>query len=312
MWEYCKVRKAIINLLMFLITCLPIFSLIPTPIGSEPANPNKPHQKVVKFGIISRYNPYIMYRDYQPIVDYLTQNTPYQFELKLGKTYEDTVNYLANGVIEVASLGALTYLEAHKHFGAIPILKPLNGDGQPFYHSIIIVRSDSPIHSLKELKGCTFAFASLHSTSGNLISRYYLAQNDIHLKDLKRYVNLMHHDSVAEAVLKGEFDAGSVKDIIAYKYQHKGLRFLYQSPPIPGVPITVRPDTSKDLVDWIKKALLALNRNNPEHQKIMQDWNAEFQHGFVEAEDADYELLRQMLNHIPEGCGERCHPKIFF
>ena len=307
MWGCCKNKKAIISPLILL-----ILSLISPPVRSEPANPPNSHKKVVKFGIISRYNPYIMYRDYQPIMDYLTQNTPYYFELKLGKNYEDTVNYLATGATEVASLGALTYLEAHKRFGAIPILKPLNAEGQPFYRSIIIVRNDSPIRSLKELKGHSFAFASLHSTSGNLISRYYLAQHDIHLKDLKSYVNLMHHDSVAEAVLKGEYDAGSVKDIIAYKYQDKGLRFLYQSPPIPGVPITVRPETPKDLIGWIKQALLALDRNNPAHQKIMQDWNAEFQHGFSEAKDADYEPLRQMLNHIPEGCGEGCHPRLSF
>jgi phosphonate transport system substrate-binding protein len=103
-----------------------------------------------------------------------------------------------------------------------------------------------------------------------------------------------------------------VKDIIAYKYQDKGLRFLYQSPPIPGVPIAVRPETPKDLIRWLKKALLALDRNNPAHQRIMKEWNAEFQHGFAEAEDADYEPLRQMLNDIPEGCGKECHPKISF
>jgi phosphonate transport system substrate-binding protein len=304
---HCKIKKAIIKPLAVLFFCL-IYPLL----WSEPANPDNSNKNVVKFGIISRYNPYIMYRDYQPIIDYLTQNTPYQFELKLGKTYEDTVNYLASGVIDVASLGALTYLEAHQRFGAIPILKPLNARGQPFYRSIIIIRNDSPIHSLKELKGHSFAFASLHSTSGNFISRYYLAQNDIHLKDLKNYVNLMHHDTVAEAVLKGKYDAGSVKDIIAYKYQEKGLRFLYKSPLIPGVPITVRPDAPKELIGWIKKALLALDRNNPEHKKLMQTWDAEFQHGFIEAEDADYEPLRKVFNNIPEGCGKGCHPRIFF
>jgi len=272
----------------------------------------KSQKKVVKFGVISRYNPYIMYRDYQPIMDYLTQNTPYRFELKLGKTYEDTVNFLANGEIEVASLGPVTYLEAHKRCGAIPILKPLNAQGEPFYHSIIITRNDSPIHSLKELKGKSFAFASLHSTSGNLIPRYYLAQNGIHLKDFKNYVNLRHHDSVAEAVLKGQYDAGALKDIIAYRYKDKGLRFLYISPPIPSVPISVRPDTPKDLIFWLKKALLALDRNNPSHKKIMQNWNVEFSHGFVEASDADYAPLRRMLNEIPQGCGKGCHPKLYF
>lgn len=228
--------------LAFLITFLIIF--LPYSLRSQ--TPSENNKKVIKFGVISRYNPYIMYLGYQPIVDYLTRHTPYKFELKLSKSYRQAVKFLKKGVVDIASLGSVTYLEAHKEFGAIPVIHPLNSRGRPYYHSIIITRIDSPIKSLKDLKDRSFAFASIHSTSGNLIPRYYLAQNGIHLDDLRDYVNLKHHDSVAEAVLKGQYDAGAVKDIIAYKYQKKGLRFLYISPPIPSVPISVRPDAPKE------------------------------------------------------------------
>jgi len=270
------------------------------------------NKKVIKFGVISRYNPYIMYLGYQPIMDYLTQNTPYRFELKLSKSYEQAVEFLKEGVVDIASLDSVTYLEAHKEFGAIPVVRPLNSRGRPYHHSIIITRIDSPIRSLKDLKGHSFAFASIHSASGNLIPRYYLAQNGIHLDDFSDYVNLKHHDSVAKAVLKGQYDAGAVKDIIAYKYQKKGLRFLYISPPIPSVPFTVRPDAPKELIEWVKKALTSLDRNDPEDKKIMEGWDAEFRNGFVEAYDSDFVGIRKMLNDIPKGCGIECHPKKYF
>lgn len=267
---------------------------------------------VVYFGVISRYNPRIMFEEYQPIMDYLTRETPYKFELKLGKTYEDAVEYLHNGDVQVASLGAVTYLESHALYNAVPILRPLNRYGKPTYQSLVVVREESPFKKLSDLKGHTFAFASIHSTSGNLIPRYYLAQAGIHLKDLKKFENLKHHDSVAKAVLTGEFEAGAVKDIIAYKYLDKGLRILYASDPIPSVPLVVRKDFDPQLVAAIKNALLKIDPNNPEMKKELRRWNAEFQHGFVETSDKDYVGIRTLLNEIPQRCGGSCHPARIF
>ncbi|MFQ6114221.1 MAG: phosphate/phosphite/phosphonate ABC transporter substrate-binding protein [bacterium] len=270
---------------------------------------NKP---IIYFGVISRYNPRIMIEDYQPIMDYLTENTPYHFELKLGKTYEDAVRYLCSGEVQIASLGAVTYLEAHKQCGAVPIVRPLNKEGNPYYRSITVVRNDSPLQSLADLRGRSFAFASLHSTSGNLIPRYYLAKAGIHLQDFSQYHNLRHHDSVAKAVLEGHYEAGALKDIIAYRYLKKGLRILHVSEPIPSVPIVVRPDCDPNLVAAAKKALLKIDAKDPVLQARMANWNEEFRYGFTEARDSDYAGLRQAINEIPRRCGSSCHPSIRF
>jgi phosphonate transport system substrate-binding protein len=267
---------------------------------------------VVHFGFISRYNPRIMFEEYQPIMDYLSRETPYRFELKLGKTYEDAVNFLETGQVQIASLGAVTYLEAHAQFNAVPILRPLNEEGKPFYRSLLVVRAESPVQSLADLKGRAIAFASIHSTSGNLVPRYYLAMLGIHLQNLRTYKNLKHHDSVAKAVLAGEFDAGAVKDIIAYKYLDKGLRILHASDPIPSVPFVVRPDCDPAIIAAVKKALLKIDPNNPETKTMLSTWNAEFRHGFAEAGDNDYAGVRKMLNDIPQRCGNSCHPSLKF
>lgn len=262
----------------------------------------------VYFGFITRYNPRIMYEEYQPIMDYLSSETPYRFEIKLGKTYQDAVNFLRSGKVQIASFGAVTYVEAHHEFGAVPILKPLNETGQPYYQSLIVVQKESNVQTLEDLRRQTFAFASVHSTSGNLLPRYNLVKAGVTINDLASYVNLKHHDSVAKAVLSGEYDAGAVKDIIGYKYLTKGLRILHSSAPIPSVPLVVRPDCDPKIVKAVKDALLKIDISKTEYKQLVSNWNKEFRYGFVETKDADYSLIRDMLNAIPGSCGNSCHP----
>jgi len=91
---------------------------------------------VLRFGVISRYNPVLMYRLYQPLVDYLSARTPYRVELVLGKTYRDAVRFLGEGRTDIAYLGGVTYLMARVQFGARPLAKPLNPDGEATYRPL--------------------------------------------------------------------------------------------------------------------------------------------------------------------------------
>lgn len=280
-----------------------IFSFAP-PLTDFALSAEKP---LVRFGVIPRYNPLVMYKRYQPIMDYLTAETPYRFELKISRDYPEAVRFLREGVTQVSSLGDVTFAEASTEYAAIPILKPRNKDGIPFYRSAIIVRTDSPLQELRELRGKSMAFGSSHSTSGNLIPRYLLWNNGVQIQDLKNWQNLEHHDAVAKAVLKGQFDAGAVKDVVAEKYQSHGLRVLAWSAPIPAVPLVVRKDAPPEMVKALSDALLKLDRNNPAHQKMMQTWDDEFNHGFTPAAKDDYQGIFQMIRDIPLGCGIGCH-----
>lgn len=261
----------------------------------------------VRFTVIPRYNPLLMVKSYQPIMDYLTEVTPYRFELKLARSYEEAVAFLRTGAAEFASLGDVTFTEAYESFGAVPLVRPLNRDGRPSYRSIIIVRKDSPVRALADLKGRRFAFGALHSTSGNLIPRLLLFRNGVRLADLAHFENLDKHDAVAKAVLKGLADAGAVKDVIARKYQEHGLRFLAQSEPIPSVPIVCRPQTPEPLRTAVKAALLGLDPNDPATRNRLAAWDPEFQNGFVEARVKDYEGIFRAIRSIAGTCGEGCH-----
>jgi phosphonate transport system substrate-binding protein len=268
------------------------------------------NKNTVYFGIIPRDNPRIMYEKYQPLLDYLSTKTPYAFELVLKKSYEETVIALASGEADIAFLGPLTYLEAHAKYGALCILKPRGSHGGAGYKSVIIKKKTNPLKSLHDLKGKSIAFASFKSTSGNLIPRYLLANSGIHLSDLNGYVNFDYHDSVVKAVLKGQYSAGAVRDSVARKYMKLGIERIAESETIPTGPLVAGPGMPISVMENIKRALLGLNPSVESGKTTMKHLDEEFQHGFIEASDRDYENIRSKFNAIPQTCGRGCHPKI--
>jgi phosphonate transport system substrate-binding protein len=266
--------------------------------------------KSVYFGIIPRDNPRIMYEKYQPLLDYLSSETPFTYELVLKKNYEETVEALVAGETDVALLGPLTYLEARARSGAVCILKPKGADGRACYKSVIVKREGNPLPALSGLKGETMAFASSKSTSGNLLPRYLLAGAGIHLDDLKGYANFDFHDSVVKAVLKGQYAAGAVRDSVARKYMKLGIEVIAESEEIPMGPLVVGPEVPPSVTEAVKKALLKLDPSDPGGQKVLKRLDEDLKYGFTEASDADYEGVRTKLNAVPQTCGRGCHPKI--
>lgn len=271
---------------------------------------NSKGRQVINFGIIPRDNPRILYEKYQPLLDYLAEKTPYAFELILKKNYEETIDAIGNGEMDIAILGPLTYLEARAKYRAICILKPKGINSNAIYKSVIIKRKDSPITALLELKSKSMAFSDSKSTSGNLLPRYLLANSGIHLNDLSKYNNFDYHDSVVKAVLKGQYDAGAVRDTVAKKYSKLGLEIIAESEDIPMGPVVISSKTPFSVTEDIKKALLELNPANVSHQKILRRLDDDLKSGFTEAFDSDYADIRAKINAVPQTCGKGCHPKI--
>lgn len=264
----------------------------------------------VHFSVIPRDNPRILYEKFQPLLDYLSETTPYRYDLVLKKNHEDTVNALGRGELDIAFLDPLTYLEAHLRYNAQTVLKPLGSDNSSTYKSAIIKRRDSPIKTLRDLKGKSVAFSALKSASGNLMPRYLLANAGIHLNELSKYENFDYHDSVVKAILRGEYDAGAVRDSVAKRFMNIGIEVIAESMPIPTDPLVSGPKTPASVTEAVKKALLELNPKNVRHQKILGKLYEEMRNGFIEASDSDYAGVRARFNAIPQTCGKACHPRI--
>src|SRR5258708_16865671 len=108
-----------------------------------------------------------------PLQAYLTKALGREVELIIPTNYNATVEALGNGSLDFAYLGGLTFVKAHAQFGVVPLVQRAS-DLQ--FHSLFITGTNSPINSLKDLKGKNFAFGDINSTSGHLMPYAELKQ----------------------------------------------------------------------------------------------------------------------------------------
>ncbi len=256
---------------------------------SATENEKPQYSDTVKIGVVSRFTPEKIYEGYQPIMDYLTAKTGVLFELKLGSSYGETLRLLESGEALAAFLGS--YIFAKENDGSLfAILKPLNENGEPYFRSALIVRENSPIFRVEDLKGKRVAVPSAEAFSGNWLQKILLAKFGLSVSDLKEIKRFDYHNSVARQVLMGNYDAGVVKDRVAREYANKGIRAVIYSEPIPGSPLVISAKSDKRKTEMLVRALL--EAKPPE----MKKWDEEFAFGFTNAENSDYAELRNLIS----------------
>lgn len=251
---------------------------------------------LLRMGVIPLESPALMFRKFSPLASYLGNKLQRQIELKVAGDFQEAVDDIGTGVTQICFMTPSTYIEAHLKYGVRVLLKALR-NGKPYQHSVIIAGSASNIHEVSDLKGRSFAFGDLHSTSGHIVPRAMLLAGGVDLRDLAAYRYLGHHDDVAKAVLNGDFEAGAVMESIAYQYREKGIRFIRISDEIPEFNICVSRELDGVLQNELLRALTALDPGSPEGSLVLTSIDEQYT-GFIASSDKEYEGIRTMMKQV--------------
>lgn len=249
----------------------------------------------VYLGVISRYPSSLIYEGYQPLIDYLTGATPHHFALRLSESYEETVRQLVDGEVAAAFIGSYLYVQASAEHGVTSILQPVDEQGEPTFHSVLVTRRESDVRSMADLAGRRLALPSELSFSANWLSNHELAKVGLRLDDLAAVHHFPHHHTVIYEVLRGNFDAGIVKGRVAREFLDRGIRVVARSDPLPGSPVVVPADHDAVVTGALVTALLAVDPGDPTHAEMLESWDPEFAYGFAVARDEDYDGIRSLL-----------------
>ncbi len=240
-----------------------------------------PSQTVVRVGVVSKYAPNIIYRLYQPIIDYLNIHSSNHHQLALSESYQDAARSLRLGEVQASFLGAWMCHNLPSDSGLIPVAMPLNAQGVSQFQVVLVTAENSTVRGLEDLKSCKVAVPSDQAFSGNWLQNGGLESAGLKLADLDTIQHFQHHETVIWQVLRGNFAAGVVKESLALKYQTRGLRTVAISPAIPGPPLVICKTNQSAEVQELIQLMLDLDYNNPQDQALMESWTPEFAYGFI-------------------------------
>ncbi|MEE1949525.1 putative selenate ABC transporter substrate-binding protein [Pseudomonas alcaligenes] len=228
---------------------------------------------VLKVSAIPDEAPTELLRKFKPLGAYLEKELGMKVEFVPVADYPAVVEALATDRLDLAWLGGFTFVQVRLKTGnAIPLVQR-EQDAQ-FTSKFISANPD--VKSLADLKGKSFAFGSVSSTSGSLMPRYFMLQDGIKPETFFSRVGYSGaHDATAAWVQAGKVDGGvlnaSVWDklVAAGKVDTSKVKVFATTPAYYDYNWTVRGTLDPALAAKIKQAFLALDPANPEHKAIL-------------------------------------------
>ncbi|MFZ5625826.1 MAG: phosphate/phosphite/phosphonate ABC transporter substrate-binding protein [Bacillota bacterium] len=287
------IRKAL-TLLLILVALLSAACSQQTATTGE----KKEQPGVLRVGLIPNQAPEKIKAKYEPFRKYLEEKLGLPVELFVATNYAGVVEAMAADKLDMAYFGGLTYVQAKQKAKIHPIVTEIDSETKTTkYYSLIITPANSPIKTLQDLKGKTFAFGDINSTSGSLYPRIMLARAGLKVPD--DFANIIYtgkHDATALAVQNGKVDAGGLEGRILNKLIEDGkidknkIRILAKSDPIEGYPWCVRDSLDPQLEAKIVDAFLSIK--DPELLKLLR---AE---GFARVKAEDYAYVEQEARRL--------------
>ncbi len=253
------------------------------------ANTAMATQKGLKFGSVAMDVPADMHRRLTPLTQYLSHIIGRPVTLKLSKNMPAAIHAISHQSVDLAYLTPVAYIRAHAGGQARLVVKTVTR-GKPSFKLMIITRQDSPIKNIQGLVGKRFAFGD----PAALLQRATVVGAGMPLEKFSRYKFLGHYDNIVRAVMRRDFDAGIVKDTMAYKWQSKGIRILYSSPDLPPYNITASRAIDDTTLEKLKQAFLSLDVTHASDRLIIKALDKKYD-GFAPTSDQEYDVVRQLI-----------------
>ena len=144
---------------------------------------------------------------FQPLVDYLATNLS-EFGITEGKVVvapdiETMTELLKNGEVHIYFDSPYAATVVYNQADAVPLLRRWK-DGISEYYTVIVVRQDSGIETLGDLKGQMIAFEDPGSTSGYIMPKAHLLEEGYTLVEKENLTNAVTEDEIGYVFAQSE------------------------------------------------------------------------------------------------------------
>ncbi|MBR0680389.1 phosphonate ABC transporter substrate-binding protein [Roseomonas eburnea] len=259
----------------------------------------------LRFGMISVENERDAVARLQGFQAYMQRSLGVPCRVFRGTDYAAVVEALRSGHAELAYLGPASYGLARRIMGerVAPVFRYLDNAGMEGYHSVMIVRTDSPFQRVEDMRGRSLGFSDPNSTSGFQVPGWFLRRQGMDPATFFSRTGFTgSHEQGVMAVINGTYDAA----VVAYSNENRNtfqrmvekgmiqdgqVRVIWRSPLIPNSPIVLRMDLPESFRTELTAALAAMPQGDAQAFREMSSGAR----GLVPARHEDYADIMAIL-----------------
>lgn len=215
------------------------------------------NKKVYTVGIVPQFEIRHLRKIWNPILNEIEKKTGYKLKLIGSPTIPDFGKELLKGQFDFAYMNPYQTIISHKAQGYKPLVRDIGRKLQ----GIIVVRKDSNIKSIYDLKDKKVAFPSANALGASLLLRadikekYNIDINPVYVKT--------HSSVYLNVIVKQTQAGGGVKKTLDQQKTNikNTLRILHYSPKVVPHSLSVHPRVPKKIQQRIKNAFLELGKS---------------------------------------------------
>ena len=223
--------------------------------------------KFYTFDVVPQFPAAKIYTTWSPLLQRIGQDAGLCFELRVSASIPEFEQRFLKGESDFTFLNPYHAVLAYQK----KKYQPLLADAQDLLTGILVVRSDSPIKNLNDLKGKNVSFPGPNSFAASLLIRAELAKQKIDINP----VFVKTHSNVYRSVINKDALAGggvnNTLDNEAPEVRHQ-LRVLYETPAYTPHPIATHPSVTSEVRERFLKAMVKLSQDE-EGQKLLDGIN---------------------------------------
>ncbi|MDD5389968.1 MAG: PhnD/SsuA/transferrin family substrate-binding protein [Gallionellaceae bacterium] len=229
--------------------------------GQRPAS--APTHKEYRFAVHPLHNPARLFAVYGPIVDRLNVEIPEaRFVLEASRNYEEFDKKLYGRQFDLALPNPYQTINALDH--GYRVFGKMGDDDQ--FRGIFLVRKDSPIREVADLKGKVVSFPAKTALAAAMMPQQFLRDHGLPISAYEaRYVG-SQESSIMNAYL-GDAAAAATwpPPWVAFQKDHPDraalLKVLWRTEPLPNNGLVARDDFPPALLNKVAATLFRLHEN---------------------------------------------------
>ena len=236
--------------------------------------------------------------DYESLIAIISRNAKVKIESIKVIDYNAAVEAMRANRAQLAWFGGKTYIKAAEIANAEAFAAGVRvGDTTAGYYTYFVVRDDSNLQTLYDIKNKVLGLGSIGSTSGDLIPKVELLKINLSIQNKEHFKQVVYtgnHDACLLAVVNKHIDVCGMSSrnfdarLADGTISNNIVRIIHKSSLVPPPPLAYSKKLSKELRDKIKLATL----NAHKYGKI-GGYGGEMSH-YISVNDSDYDTLRDL------------------